>query len=237
MSVHDLADGRVRMGRYAILTVCTANICRSPLMEILLRRRLDPDVVDVASVGVDGWESQPMDPDAAEQLRRLGSDTGEFRSRPLTAKIVESADLILTAACANTAPAYCLSALRGTAPHVHTARVRRTGCLHRYRVAARPDRSGCQAAQSSAKLVDIGDPFQQGELVERHPGLHDVYRVRPLPEPVPRLGNREAAVTQVAHHEPARPCVCQGAVNPDRRRCARRTVRRAEEGRRASAHR
>jgi len=53
-----------------------------------------------------------MDPDAAELLRRLGSDTGEFRSRPLTAKIVESADLILTAACANTAPAYCRSVLR-----------------------------------------------------------------------------------------------------------------------------
>ena len=61
------------MGRYAILTICTANICRSPLMETL--------------------------------LRRLGSDTGEFRSRPLTAKIVESADLILTAAYENTAPA------------------------------------------------------------------------------------------------------------------------------------
>jgi len=26
-------------------------------MEMLLRRRLDPDVVDVASVGVGGWES------------------------------------------------------------------------------------------------------------------------------------------------------------------------------------
>ena len=85
------------MDRYAILTVCTANICRSPLMEMLLRRNLDSDVVDVASAGVQGWDSQPMDPDAAEQLRRLGSDTGEFRSRPLTAKIVESADLILTA--------------------------------------------------------------------------------------------------------------------------------------------
>ena len=39
MSVHDLAEGRLRMGRYAILAVCTANICRSPLMEMVLRRR------------------------------------------------------------------------------------------------------------------------------------------------------------------------------------------------------
>ena len=194
------------MGRYAVLTVCTANICRSPLMEMLRRRR-------------------------------LGSDTGEFRSRPLTAKIVESADLILTAACANTAPAYCRSALRHCAARSYCASSTHTGCIHRCRVAVQLDRSGCPAAQSSAKLVDIGDPFQQGELVERHPGLHDVYRARPLPEPVPRLGNGEAAVTQVAHHESARPCVCQGAVNPDRRRCARRTVRRAEEGRRASTHR
>ena len=66
MSVHDLAEGRLRIGRHAILAVCAANICYSPLMEMLRRRHLDPDVVDVASAGVQGWESQPMDPDAAE---------------------------------------------------------------------------------------------------------------------------------------------------------------------------
>jgi protein-tyrosine phosphatase len=42
--------------RFAILAVCTANICRSPMMEALLRARLDPRQFEVASAGVKGWD-------------------------------------------------------------------------------------------------------------------------------------------------------------------------------------
>ena len=38
--------------RFAILAVCTANICRSPMIEALLRARLDDDKFEVASAGV-----------------------------------------------------------------------------------------------------------------------------------------------------------------------------------------
>ena len=43
----------------------------------------------------------------------------------------------------------------------------------------------------------------RGLLLEGHPRLHLLHRVRPLPEPVPGLEHREAALAQAAHHRPA----------------------------------
>ena len=83
--------------RFAVLAVCTANICRSPLIEMVLRDRLDPQHFEVASAGVRGWVDQPMDAMAAMELMRLGLTPGEFRSHPLDDYFVDSAALILTA--------------------------------------------------------------------------------------------------------------------------------------------
>lgn len=83
--------------RFAVLAVCTANICRSPIMEILLRASLDPDRFEVVSAGVRGWDRKPMDADAAAELARLGHSAETFRSRPIDSHLVDSADLILTA--------------------------------------------------------------------------------------------------------------------------------------------
>lgn len=87
---------------FRILIVCTANICRSPMAEHLLRTALDrrdraARRIEVTSAGTRGFDGAPMDPPAAEQLRRLGGDPTEFRSRPLTGRLSEQADLILTA--------------------------------------------------------------------------------------------------------------------------------------------
>lgn len=84
-------------GRFAILAVCTANICRSPLMEILLRARLDGTRFEVASAGVRGWDRKPMDSMAAMELQRLGQTADTFESRPISSHLVDSADLVLTA--------------------------------------------------------------------------------------------------------------------------------------------
>lgn len=88
---------------FHILVVCTANICRSPMAEYLLRAELatrtTTDAIDyvVSSAGIRGWDTSEMDPDAAMELRALGGDPTDFRSKQLTARDIERADLILTA--------------------------------------------------------------------------------------------------------------------------------------------
>jgi protein-tyrosine phosphatase len=78
-----------------LLCVCTGNICRSPAVEALLRRELDDSVV-VTSAGTRGLAGAPVHEPMARLLAADGIDTSTFRSRPLTAGVVQSADLILT---------------------------------------------------------------------------------------------------------------------------------------------
>lgn len=77
--------------------VCTGNICRSPAAERLLASALESrDRVRVMSAGLGAMAGQPIDGPIAELLARRGVSTDAFASRPLTAHMVESADLILT---------------------------------------------------------------------------------------------------------------------------------------------
>ncbi|WP_205474131.1 adenylyl-sulfate kinase [Nocardioides sp. SYSU D00038] len=84
-----------------VLYVCTANICRSPAMELLSRRVL-PDSADVvfSSAGTHGHVDKPVDP---EILRSLPADvvSDDFRSRQLSTRLLEEADLVLTAETAH----------------------------------------------------------------------------------------------------------------------------------------
>ena len=90
-------------GRFRVLVVCHANVCRSPIAERLMRRRfldrLGPDAAafGVSSAGTHGWTDQAMHPLAAAVLAESGIDPAGFRSRPLTADLVAGADLVLTA--------------------------------------------------------------------------------------------------------------------------------------------
>lgn len=70
---------------FRILFVCTANICRSPMAEHLLRGSLAALLdtggafrFEVSSAGIRGWDGEPMDPAAAAELRRLGGDPSRF---------------------------------------------------------------------------------------------------------------------------------------------------------------
>ena len=80
-----------------VLFVCTANISRSPFME-LTARQLAGDNADIvfSSAGTRGFSDHPMD-DAMVPLLGDGVAAGEFRSRPLTKQLLEEADLVLTA--------------------------------------------------------------------------------------------------------------------------------------------
>jgi protein-tyrosine-phosphatase len=104
------------MRRFTILTICTANICRSPLMEIRLRDRLDRERFEVASAGVRGWNAAPIDSMVVLELARLGHDATDHRARVLEIHHVEQADLILTAAREHRAAVLAMSprALRKT---------------------------------------------------------------------------------------------------------------------------
>jgi protein-tyrosine phosphatase len=88
-----------------VLCVCTANVCRSPAAELLLRAGLrarlgaaaDTEVV-VASAGTWASPDRPVEPGTAAALRRAGVDPAELaaaRSVRLTPEAVAGADLIL----------------------------------------------------------------------------------------------------------------------------------------------
>jgi protein-tyrosine phosphatase len=86
-----------------ILVVCTGNVCRSPLIERLLRVRLGQrlgersDRVEIASAGVRALVGSGMTPEAAAELRALGGDDATFAARQLTGELMEGVDLVLTA--------------------------------------------------------------------------------------------------------------------------------------------
>ena len=65
--------------------VCTGNICRSPIGEVVLRTKLAEAGIDdvvVTSSGTDGWhQGDPMDHRAAAVLARNGYDGSAHRAR------------------------------------------------------------------------------------------------------------------------------------------------------------
>ena len=79
---------------YAILCVCTGNVCRSPAAERLLAARLGPTVT-VASAGTLGLVGRAIDPPMATQLAALGLPGVGFAARRLAAGDVGRADLVL----------------------------------------------------------------------------------------------------------------------------------------------
>lgn len=80
-----------------ILTVCTGNICRSPLAEALIRSGVEGLPVTVESAGtgaLDGEQATVETVELGTQLARV--DLGSHRSRYLTEDILEGVDLVLT---------------------------------------------------------------------------------------------------------------------------------------------
>lgn len=84
-----------------ILTVCTGNICRSPLAAHLLATRLADLDVTVSSAGARAREGMPMTPESAALAVSRGVDpalTAAHGARYLTAAHVRTADLVLAMA-------------------------------------------------------------------------------------------------------------------------------------------
>ena len=89
------------MTAYRVMTVCTGNICRSPMAEIVLRDRFEAaglgDSVVVDSSGVSDEEhGNPVDRRARAVLAEHGYLTGGgHRARQVTTDDVGSRDLVL----------------------------------------------------------------------------------------------------------------------------------------------
>ncbi|MCC9197018.1 low molecular weight protein-tyrosine-phosphatase [Arthrobacter sp. zg-Y820] len=88
---------------YRIMTVCTGNICRSPMAQFCLARAFDDaglgSEVTVDSTGVTGWEAgRPMDDRTFAELAGHGfapQELAPFRARAFTADDFAHRDLIL----------------------------------------------------------------------------------------------------------------------------------------------
>jgi len=87
---------------FRILHVCTGNIGRSPMAQILMRHQLDrrldnPSDFSVASAGTWGCAGSSPEPFAGLALGARGLSTGEFTARELDVDMLDEADLVLTA--------------------------------------------------------------------------------------------------------------------------------------------
>ena len=86
----------------SVLFGCTANICRSPYMELAGRAMLSPgSSLELSSAGTLGFVDKPMDKTMATAFEHspevTEADIAAFRSRRLTAAHLDAADLVLTA--------------------------------------------------------------------------------------------------------------------------------------------
>ncbi|WP_369052518.1 low molecular weight protein-tyrosine-phosphatase [Kineococcus terrestris] len=142
---------------YRIMTVCTGNICRSPMAEVVLRRRLAEAGLDgrveVDSSGISDEEhGNPVDPRAASVLREHGYDVPRHRAHQATPEEIGGRDLVLAMTARHA------RWLRTNAPDEDAAaRVR----MYRSFDPDAPDVEGPDAVADEADL-DIDDPWYGG---------------------------------------------------------------------------
>lgn len=96
-----------RLTNFIALVVCTGNTCRSPMGEGLLEKRiaeklgcaiesLDEKGVSVISAGIAAMPGAPAAMQAVEVMNRLGVDIADHSSQPITGRLAQFADIILT---------------------------------------------------------------------------------------------------------------------------------------------
>lgn len=82
-----------------IVFVCTGNICRSPMAEGILKKRLhemNRDDMVISSMGIHGIQGHSASDYALEICQDEGIDLSEHRSRPLIPDELVKSDLVLT---------------------------------------------------------------------------------------------------------------------------------------------
>ena len=111
MTTNDVTTGAVATGAVAglplhVVFVCTGNICRSPMADVVLRRWAAEreladgsalgDALVVSSAGTGGWHAgEPMDPRARTALERRGYVDHGHRARAFETAWLPRTDLVV----------------------------------------------------------------------------------------------------------------------------------------------
>lgn len=150
---------------FAIVFVCTGNVCRSPMAELLTRAWSTPaSGVVASSLGTAALVGEGVAEPAASLLTKLGVDPSGHRARQYEPWLAADADLVLTAERAHRDAilAELPSALRRTFTMREFARIVR-------QVPAGPPRLVVARAAESRHLFaadeaedDIPDPYRRG---------------------------------------------------------------------------
>jgi len=112
------------MGKYAVLMVCTGNICRSPTAEVVLRQKVEQaglgDRVHVASAGTSDYHvGSPADERSAHHARLRGYDLSGHRAQQVRPQHFTQYDLVLAMDHGH------LGLLEGDCPAQHQGKLRR----------------------------------------------------------------------------------------------------------------
>lgn len=148
---------------YKVLMVCTGNICRSPMAEVVLAQSLAglEEEVQVDSAGVSAEESgNPIDYRAQKVLRSAGYEVPERSARRITIDDIRDYDLILAM----------------TARHLHDIQRLAQQVPPEQRAEIQMYRSfATDAAQRQPEELDVPDPWYGGmeDFVETLNTLHD----------------------------------------------------------------
>lgn len=136
-----------------ILTVCTGNICRSPVAERLLQAGLNqvlPGGFEVRSAGTRAMVGDPIQPMSADIIRTFGGDPEQFAARQLTPKILRGVDLVLT----------MTSGHRGEVLQLDASLLKRTFTIREFaRMLDVLDQRAEAAGNPSEGTDDDGDPL------------------------------------------------------------------------------
>ncbi|MEU4423050.1 low molecular weight phosphatase family protein [Actinoplanes sp. NPDC024001] len=172
--------------RFDILFVCHANLCRSPMAELLVRHAIGNTGIRVHSAGTHAREDQPMHPLTAQVLQERGADPEGFRTRRLTAALVAGAGLVLTATRQQRAACVVLQ----------PAAVRRTFTITQFGRYA--EAAGAGDGSPQERLRDLIDrvPLLRGGLPSARPEEEDL--ADPVNQPIDAFRRCGAELQRVA---------------------------------------
>lgn len=168
-------DGR----RFEILTICTGNVCRSPLAERALQAGFDhysPDAFRVQSAGTRALVGRAVPPEISAIAGQIGVDVGEFYSRQLATDMLGTADLILTLTRKHSADVLSENPLflKKTFTLREFARVlpsvpanTELDSAERWRVAVKHSLRDRSVGYLGPKFDDVIDPYRQSSVVFR----------------------------------------------------------------------